>query len=105
LELGLSASHSLSWSSGLLGAAILLQGTLAGNRDRRLARRVTGQPTERIVFVAGAFAIVVALMLITNAFGAMPGAQQGWYVAGVLSLFLLAAVPLSLFLAALGSDQ
>jgi hypothetical protein len=104
-ELGLSVLRSFSWSSGMLAVAILLQGFLAAYRDRKLTRHVTAQPTPRIVFVAGAFAIIVAVVLIADAFGVTPGAQQGWYVAGVLSLFLLAAVPLSVFLSALGSDR
>lgn len=103
-ELGLSAASAFSWSSGLLAVSILSQGALAGIRDRRLARQASGRPPERIVFVARALAITVALVLLLNSFGAAPGSAQGWYLAGLLSLFVLAAVPLSLFLAALGSE-
>jgi hypothetical protein len=105
LQLGVSAHGSVSWSSGTLAAAILVQAALAGNRDRKLARQGRAQPTERIVFVAAAFGVLIAAVLILNALGALPGGAAGWYVLGILSLFGLAAVPLSLFLQALGSSK
>jgi hypothetical protein len=104
-ELGLDASTALSWSSLVLAVSVLAQGALAGNRDRKLARQSVGEPPQRVVHAARILALAVFLMLLVNGFGGLPGAQQGWYLTALLSLFLLAVVPLSLFLAALASDR
>jgi len=104
-EIGAEEATSLAWSSGLLGVAILVEGSLAGRRDRKLVRAGVAHPTEPLVFGAAGFAILVAMLLVLNAVGVLPGAVHGWYLAGLLSLFVLASVPLSIFLAQLGSDR
>lgn len=98
-ELGLETGGSLRASSGLLAIAILGQGILASRRDA-----ARGHPLPRIARAARATAIGVAVVMLGNGAGLMPGGHQGWYLLGLLSLFLLAAAPLSVFLAALSSD-
>ena len=104
-EIGLPEASSLSWSSGLLGVAIVVQGSLAGWRDRKLVRSGADYSVEPLVFGAAGLAAFVAVLLLLNAARVLPGAAHGWYLAGLLSLFVLAAVPLSLFLGQLGSDR
>jgi len=104
-EIGVTEANSLSWSSGLLGVAILVQGGLAARRDWKLAQSGLAHPVEPPVFGAAGLAILVAGLLLLNAVGVLPGAAHGWYLAALLSLFVLAAVPLSIFLGQLGSDR
>lgn len=105
VELGLSASKTMRITSGILGVAILVQGGLAGRRDRGLALSGPVQPTERRILVAASFAISISLLLFLNAAGVLPGSRSGWYLTGLLSLFILAAAPLSLFLQQLDAGR
>ncbi|MBW2396836.1 MAG: hypothetical protein JRG95_21520 [Deltaproteobacteria bacterium] len=104
-EFGASESEAFAISSGSLGIAIIVQGVLAGSRDRKLARAGAARPAERRIVVAAGFAISVSLMLFLNSAGVLPGSRSGWYLAGLLSLFVLAAAPLSLFLEQLDANR
>jgi hypothetical protein len=103
--LGAPESKALAISSGALGVAILIQGGLAGSRDRKLALSWKAQPTARRILVAAGFAISISLLLFLNAAGVLPGSRSGWHLIGLVSLFVLAAAPLSLFLQQLDANR
>ncbi|MCP5056189.1 MAG: hypothetical protein GY937_05610 [bacterium] len=104
-ELGVQESTALAIASGALGIAILTQGGLAGKRDRKLALPGAARRTERRILVAASFALSISLLLFLNAAGVLPGSRSGWYLTGLLSLFILAAAPLSLFLQQLDAGR
>src|SRR5262245_13629745 len=65
---------------------------------------ITGPPLAPIMANI-ALGLASVLMLLCNALSVLPGSAAGWYVAGILSLFVMAAVPLGLFFYGLGARQ
>lgn len=104
-EIGTDDGIAISVSSGFLSVFILLSGGLAGSRDRHLVREGIAGPPPTPIVANMALGLVTALMLLANALHFLPGSASGWYVAGILSLLVMAAVPLGLFFFALGHRQ
>jgi hypothetical protein len=96
-EIGAPDGSAIAASSGLLSVFILLSGGLAGRRDRRLVKKGIAGPPPAPIVANATFGLAVVFMLLANAFDVLPGPAGGWYLVGILSLLVMAAVPLGLF--------
>jgi hypothetical protein len=96
-EIGAPDGVAIAASSGLLSVFILLSGGLAGRRDRRLVKEGIAAPPPAPIVANATFGLAVVLMLLANALDVLPGSAGGWYVVGILSLLVMAAVPLGFF--------
>jgi hypothetical protein len=104
-EIGMDDGIAIAASSGVLSVFIVLSGGLAGRRDRRLVKEgIVGPPRAPIVANV-TFGLAVVLMLLANTLDVLPGSAAGWYLVGILSLLVMAAVPLGVFFYALGRRQ
>lgn len=104
-EFGVADDRALAIASGSLGVAMLLQAGLSVSRDRKLVRAGAARPPGRRIIVAAGIALATMLVLLLNSAGLLPGPRSAWYASGLLSLFILAAVPLSLFLEELDANR